>query len=259
RSGMNNAGMDYKNFEFSHLSNPFGFLYFLIFNPMNGEPFLPWIIIPFAVAGVGENLSKMVKDGSKDKYIEFNRKVFKEGLILISVGIILGFRYTTDDLGWGLIDGFNNSINILFTDIVGISSQGNLSVPEFLIHSTTANMFYNLGVGYLLLALCFYICEIKGHKGKIVKFLSFYGKVSLSIYILHILLGGIFLGKLIFDVFIYVAFIIFALYYIMKVWAYKFDMKFTPEFFIIAFGTAYVNKKKAIREKISKKIEKPST
>ncbi|MCP4760316.1 MAG: hypothetical protein GY870_00950 [archaeon] len=260
--GLNNAGLDYvalvqgnmseSDVFNTFLTDPFGFIFFFIFNPLNEEPFLPWIAVPFVIAGIGEALAGVVNDGSKESYKNFNKKILYQGIIFTVIGIILGFSFTHDDLGWGLISGFETSIGILYNDMAGIPYNESFYIPVFLVHSSSANMFYNMGMDLLLLSLCFYICEIKGHKGKIVQFFSFYGKVSLSLFVFHIVIGSLFPGKLTFDIFVYVVLVIIVLYYIMKTWAYKFKMKLTPEFFIIIFGMFYIKTMKKMREKAIK-------
>ena len=68
-------------------------------------------------------------------------------------------------------------------------------VPTFLIRSTTANMFYSLGAALLIISLFFYLIDIKKVDNKFTHMLMYYGKISLSLFLLHYTFILLFIGQ----------------------------------------------------------------
>ncbi|MBA7702198.1 hypothetical protein ES703_110956 [subsurface metagenome] len=106
-------------------------------------------------------------------------------------------------------------------------------------------MFYNLGAALLIIALCFYFIDIKKKYGNFVKMLVYYGKVSLSLFFVHQLFLGLFIGQ--FDVILfliinitYVGFMGFLLY----VWMEYANGVGSPEWLMAYIGSLGKKKRK---------------
>jgi len=58
-------------------------------------------------------------------------------------------------------------------------------MPDFLIRGRSSNMCYNLGWALLLIAIFFYYIDIKEKDNSFIRMLVYYGKVSLSLFLVH--------------------------------------------------------------------------
>src|SRR5665648_627246 len=67
---------------------------------------------------------------------------------------------------------------------------------EFLIRGRAPNMVYNLGAALILIAVCFYILDIKRKMNNFISMINYYGKVSLSLFLLHFVFITLFLSAL---------------------------------------------------------------
>jgi hypothetical protein len=90
-------------------------------------------------------------------------------------------------------------------------------IPEFLIRGTAGNMFYNLGAALLIIAVSFYFIDLKNGDNKFIRMLIYYGKISLSLFLVHLIFAVLFVRQLNIIVFLivifsYVAFMGFFMY-----------------------------------------------
>ncbi|GAG88869.1 unnamed protein product, partial [marine sediment metagenome] len=60
-------------------------------------------------------------------------------------------------------------------------------MPSFLIRGTSANMFYNQGMSLLIISIFFYYIDIKENSNNFTKMLIYFGKTSLSLFLIHFL------------------------------------------------------------------------
>ncbi|MBY8981345.1 MAG: DUF1624 domain-containing protein [Candidatus Lokiarchaeota archaeon] len=155
---------------------------FFITSPSPQLPFLPWVSICFISTAFGEYLYKMMVQGTKDALIKLYKSFFISGIIFIISGIIIGFRLHTsstidinlyETIDWLTIANSQKFISFQFP-----------GMPEFLIRSTISNMFYLLGWALLIIAICIYYIDIKGKRNKFNNMIIFYGKSSLSLFLI---------------------------------------------------------------------------
>jgi hypothetical protein len=79
-----------------------------------------------------------------------------------------------------------------------------LGMPEFLIRGTTGNMFYNLGAALIIISVCFYLVDIKIYDNKFTNMLEYYGKVSLSLFLIHYFFIPLYVGQFSIVIFIFI-------------------------------------------------------
>lgn len=173
------VGIDWRHLGFSDLSNPYALIYFIVFEPFWLSPLLPWLAYPFIASVVGEWLVKAHEDGSKVSQMAFLKKVFSFGAVLTVLGIVLGLTPMKTDYYFDKWEIINMGWLNLFPN----------GIPEFLVHGSWQFMLYNLGMAMVLIAITYYITEVRRKRGKVVQILMFCGMTSLSIYIYHHFFG----------------------------------------------------------------------
>jgi hypothetical protein len=107
-------------------------------------------------------------------------------------------------------------------------------------------MFYNLGIAFLLIAICFYIIDIKKKMNDVIKLVLFYGKASLSLFLIQYFFLPLFTGQfsIIFLPFVWVGYCGF-LGLLMYIWLKYFNGVGTPEWMMTKLGSAGRKKKKS--------------
>lgn len=236
-TNMFTLGIDYNLLTYSDFKYPITILYHFLFSPIWGVPMFPWIFVVLVGSVFGENLVFALnarQEGDKKIYQRFFHNSMVDGILLTSAGILTGLRLTKEDFGLNVWQGIRSGTN-LFPD----------GIPEFFVHSSVPNIMYSMGIGLLLISISFYICEIKGHKGKYVKFFVFYGRFSLTLFMLHyiFLIGN--KDKLdpigLFTLY-FVA--IAGLGLLLYIWRYRWNAVGTLEWLMIAAGGFRKSKKK---------------
>jgi hypothetical protein len=125
-------------------------------------------------------------------------------------------------------------------------------------------MIYNLGAALLLIAIWFYIVDLKNKSNIFISMLKYYGKISLSLFLLHYTFITLYYSF--FDIVVfpfvwlgYVGFMGFLLY----VWNEFFEGKGSPEWLMVQMGrigqkTSHTVKKemKNIEEEIKDTVQK---
>ncbi|MBD3353676.1 MAG: DUF1624 domain-containing protein [Candidatus Lokiarchaeota archaeon] len=242
------SGLDFRRLGIGDLSNPFALIYFLIFEPFFLSPLLPWLAYPFISSIVGEWLVKAVEDGSLKAKLAFTKKILIVGIIMTLTGILTGLGRVTWDYSR------QNLWETIVVDSVRwdwLDWYWNDGIPLFLVHGTLQFMIYNLGMAILLVAVTFYITEIRDVRGKPAQLLSFYGRTSLSIFIYHQLFALILPFKvgpaLMFLIWIIVTILTGA---IIAALVFKAKGKGTLEYIVIAAGGL-----KRVKEKYKAKQE----
>ncbi|MFX1346048.1 MAG: heparan-alpha-glucosaminide N-acetyltransferase domain-containing protein [Promethearchaeota archaeon] len=227
-----------RQFLFDYKSTNAGIwiLHFIITSPLPQVPFLPWIAICFISTIFGESLYDAMIRGPGEAYKNLFRMFLYWGLFLAIMGI---FGPVVKD--WKLITGLKlqtastiDETEYYFIDLLRIANQQDYyqfpGMPIFMIRSTTSNMFYNLGVALIILSICFYVIDIKKKSNEIIKMVLFYGKVSMSLFIIHHIFLPLYLGQfsIVFLPLIYVAYCGF-LGLLMYVWHKYFNGVGSPE------------------------------
>jgi len=227
-SSMLAAGINYKVIQPGDLTNPSALVFWLVFYPFYLTPPLPWLAVPFIASVVGDSLVDAINQGTKEAKKHFLQEVLIYGFVFPFVGMALGSRIVNLDYGVGMIEGINTSP---FFHIDGL--------PEFLILHTTYNVLYSMGMGMLLLALTFYLTEIRGLRGRGSTFLNFYGRFSLSLFAYHALIGLWFRDQLTFWwLVVYVLSVIAVLYYFLKMLVVRYGGSGTLEWLTAKFSRA---------------------
>ena len=177
--------------------------HFIITSPAPEITLFPWLAICFISSIFGEYLFDAMMQGPGDAYIRLFRIFTIWGIIFIICGIIgpnIHFEYPIRiTYGWTLqtpetlVESEYPHLR-LYT----IMNQQNYyhfpGMPEFLIRGTVGNMFYNLGAALLIIAIFFYLVDIKKHENNFTKMIEYYGKVSLSLFLVHYVLLGLYIG-----------------------------------------------------------------
>ncbi|MBY9005797.1 MAG: DUF1624 domain-containing protein [Candidatus Lokiarchaeota archaeon] len=224
----------------------FLWLNFFITSPVPQLPFLPWISICFISTTFGEYLFKMMNQGTEDALIRLYKVFFISGILFITSGIIIGFRlHTTSTIDINLYETIDwltiaNNQNFLQFQFPGM--------PEFFIRSTISNIFYLLGWALLIISISIYYIDIKGKKGIFNRMLIFYGKVSLSLFLIMFLTGYLFTEGFPPWFFVITYFgVVGLLGFLMYVWTIYFKGIGTPEWIMGKIG-AIAHKKNNVEK-----------
>ncbi len=224
------------------------FLHYLLVSPVAMTPIIPWLSICFLSTIFGEYLYEAMIGGKKQDYVYLCRLFLAWGIILVGIGVFLGRGLYVPGTEW--INVSNGSVGVLpvseypHLDLFSvINSQ--VFFPqmrwaglwEFLIRGRGSNMIYNLGAALLIIAIWFYIVDLKKKSNIFISMLKYYGKISLSLFLLHYIFVTLFYGF--FDI---VFFIIICLGYtgfwgfLMYLWNEFFDGKGSPEWLMVQIG-----------------------
>jgi uncharacterized membrane protein len=234
-------------------------LHFIISSPLPQVPFLPYLAVCFMSTIFGEFLYDAMVKGTKKAYYKLFRIFSIYGVIFVLLGIFLvvprGVFLNIWETGLArLIPGSETAPGIivrseyLHIDLLEIANRQNYvqfaGMPSFMIRCTAHNMFYNLGVAFLLIAVCFYIFDIKKHINDIVKLVLFYGKTSLSLFLIQYLFLPLYSNQfsIIFYPIVFVGYCGF-LGLLMYIWLKCFNGVGTPEWIMSKIGS--IGKKKS--------------
>jgi uncharacterized membrane protein len=223
-------------------------LHYILVSPVPMTPIIPWLSICFLSTIFGEYLYEAMIGGKKQDYVYLCRLFLAWGIILVGIGIFLGRGLYVPGTEW--INVSNGSVGVLpiseypHLDLFSvINSQ--VFFPqmrwaglwEFLIRGRGSNMIYNLGAALLIISIWFYIVDLKKKSNIFISMLKYYGKISLSLFLLHYIFVTLFYGF--FDI---VFFIIICLGYtgfwgfLMYLWNEFFDGKGSPEWLMVQIG-----------------------
>ncbi|TFF86657.1 MAG: hypothetical protein EU517_00190 [Promethearchaeota archaeon] len=230
------------------------FLHYIIISPAPMTPLIPWLSICFISTIFGEYLYDAMIDGSKQAYKMLFRIFFYWGSFLILYGIATGLTLYHYDPASGLpILSENEFPHIQLLKIANsqmiIPSFRFPGMPEFLIRGRGPNMWYNLGCALVIIAVSFYYIDLKRKRNNFISMLEYYGKVSLSMFLVHYAFITLFVGffNIMFFPFIYFAFVGF-MGFLLYIWIEFAGGVGTPEWIMLQIGR--------IGQKTSKSIKK---
>ncbi len=180
--------------------------HYIITSPTPHLTLLPWISIAFISTIFGEYIYEAMNKGTKDAYVGLFRIFFVWGIIFILIGIFGffpdGLNFAIWEPGWTLetpasviggLSEYPHLINLLYANQqVFFQIPG---MPNFLIRGTSANMFYNQGAALLIIAIFFYLMDIKNKSNNITNMLIYFGKTSLSLFLIHFLFIPLFFNQ----------------------------------------------------------------
>ena len=243
----------------------FGFFHYIITSPTPHLTLLPWISIAFLGTIFGEYIYEAMNKGTKDAYIGLFRIFFIWGVILILIGIF-GFFPNGIDLtdwqpGWALqtpasmVGGLSEYPHLRLLLIANSQEYFIIpGMPSFLIRCTSSNMFYNQGTALLIISIFFYFVDIKNKSNNFSNVLIYFGKTSLSLFIIHF-----FFIPLFFSQFGIAFFLIIGISYIgfmglfLYIWMEYFKGVGSPEWLMVQLGRIGQKSGEAVK-KTSKKV-----
>ena len=249
-------------YEFKDTNVAVFILHFIITSPLPQVPILPYLAVCFISTIFGEYLYEAMIKGTKEAYYRLFRIFSIYGIILILVGIFIivprGVAFDLWEPGWLFQNEFDpieypNGIvkaEYLHIDLLRIANKQDYThfpgMPLYMIRCTAQNMFYNLGVGFLLIAVCFYFMDIKRKSNDFIKMVIFYGKTSLSLFLIQYLFLPLYIGQfsIIFLPMVWVGYCAF-LGFLMYIWTEYFNGVGTPEWIMGKLGSAGKKKKKS--------------
>ncbi len=216
-------------------------LHYIIVSPSPMTPLLPWLSICFLSSIFGEYLYEAMIGGTKNDYKKLFRTFLYWGIFLILAGIFLGSNgfvpggFTTSELPLN---------EYPFIELLGVMQTQSLfpeiTYPvmwEFLIRGRAPNMIYNLGAALLLIAISFYFIDIKRKMNHFISMMNYYGKVSLSLFLLHFIFITLFLNSLNLVVFVFVVFTYLGFWgFCLFIWNEFYGGVGSPEWFMVQVG-----------------------
>ncbi|MFX0006262.1 MAG: heparan-alpha-glucosaminide N-acetyltransferase domain-containing protein [Promethearchaeota archaeon] len=193
-------------YEFKGTSPIIAILHFIITSPLPQVPLLPYLAVCFMSTIFGEFLYEAMMKGTKKAYFKLFRIFFIYGIFFTLLGIFIvvprGAALNIWENGLSRVvaapasnlhaaPGFIVEQEYLHIHLLQIANQQDYyhfnAMPIFMVRCTGQNMFYNIGVAFILIAVCFYIIDIKKHTNDVVKLVLFYGKTSLSLFLIQYL------------------------------------------------------------------------
>ncbi|MFX1573471.1 MAG: heparan-alpha-glucosaminide N-acetyltransferase domain-containing protein [Promethearchaeota archaeon] len=243
------------------------FFHFIITSPLPQVPILPYLSICFISTIFGEFLHEAMIKGTKEAYYKLFRIFAFYGVALVLIGLFIivprGVNFDIWEIGLSRVKpalsvygaphsspGFIVESEYLHIDLLRIANQQDFTpfdaMPIYMVRCTAQNMFYNLGVGFLLIAISFYFIDIKNKSNDVIKLVVFYGKVSLSLFLIQYLFLPLYGGQfsIIFLPIVWVGYCGF-LGLLMYLWTEYFGGVGTPEWIMGKLGGAGKKKKKS--------------
>lgn len=227
-------------------------LHFIVTSPLPQVPIFPYLAVCFMSTIFGEFLTEAMTKGTKKSYYKLFRIFASYGVLFVLLGIFLiiprGSSLNIWETGLArLIPGTQPAPGVivrseyLHIDLLSIANQQNYTqfagMPIFMIRCTAHNMFYNLGVAFLLIAVCFYFIDIKKMTNDVIKLTLFYGKTSLSLFLIQYLFLPLYSNQfsIIFYPIVFVGYCGF-LGLLMYIWLKYFNGVGTPEWIMSKIG-----------------------
>ncbi|MFX1314118.1 MAG: hypothetical protein ACFFHD_16140, partial [Promethearchaeota archaeon] len=243
------------------------FFHYIITSPTPHLTLLPWLSICFFSTIFGEYIFDAMNKGTKDAYIGLFRIFFIWGLIFTIIGIFGIFP--NGQPGWALqtessiVGGLSEYPHLRLLYIANNQDFFVIpGMPNFLIRGTSANMFYNQGTALLIISLFFYFIDIKEISNTITDMFIYYGKTSLSLFLLHFLFIPLFIDQFNIPLFLiigisYIGFMGIIIY----VWMEYGNGVGSPEWLMIQIGRVGQKSGEAVKKttkKVYEKIKKES-
>ena len=240
----------------------FSVLHFIITSPLPQVPIFPYLAVCFMSTIFGEFLYDAMIKGTKEAYYKLFRIFSIYGIVFVLLGIFLivprGVAFNIWETGLARVipavdpnlhaaPGIIVRSEYLHIDLLAIANQQNYAhfdgMPIYMVRCTAHNMFYNLGIAFLLIAICFYVIDIKKKMNDVIRLVLFYGKTSLSLFLIQYLFLPLYVGQfsIIFLPIVWVGYCGF-LGLLMYVWLKYFNGVGSPEWIMGKLGN--IGKKK---------------
>ena len=237
-------------------------LHYIITSPSPMTPLLPWISICFISSIFGEYLYEAMISGTKKDYKKLFRTFLYWGLFFVLAGIFIG-RYSyipgdefivATDFTIGMLPSSEYPHILLLYDMRTQMFIPDITYPamwEFLIRGRAPNMIYNLGAALFLIAVCFYFIDIKDKMNNFISMMNYYGKVSLSLFLLHFVFVTLFLDALDFYAYVVLYFGILGFWgFIMYIWNEFYNGVGSPEWLMVQVGRIGQKTGKTVKKEI---------
>ena len=166
-------------------------IHFLITSPTPELTLFPWISVCFISSIFGESLYEAMVNGSEEAYMKLFKLFLVWGIIFIVTGLVLGWQLQTPET---MVESEYPHLR-LYSYINRQDYYRFQGLPEFMIRGTIGNMFYNLGGALLIIGIWFYIIDIKKKDNDFTKMLIYYGKISLSLFLVHYIFLPLYTGQ----------------------------------------------------------------
>jgi uncharacterized membrane protein len=224
-------------------------LHFIITSPTPELTLLPWLAICFISTIFGEVLYETMMEGTEEAYWHLFRTFMVWGFILLVVGLITGWQLQTPET---LPESEYPHLR-LYTMMNQQDYYKFPGMPEFLIRGTIGNMFYNMGAALLIIGICFYLIDIKKKENQFTSMVKYYGKVSLSLFLVHFIFLPIFIGQysIVYMPFVVLAYIGFMGFF-MYIWNEYGNGIGSPEWFMIQIGRIGQRTGEKVKEEVKK-------
>jgi len=245
-------------------------LHFIISSPLPQVPLLPYLAVCFISTIFGDFLHEAMVKGTKESYYRLFRIFTFYGIVLVLIGLFIfvprGVNFDIWEFGLSRLKpalstfgapfpyhsspGFIVESEYLHVHLLEIANQQPFTpfdaMPVYMIRCTAQNMFYNLGVAFLIIAVSFYFIDIKRKSDDVVKLLIFYGKTSLSLFLIQYLFLPLYLGQFPITIFpiVWVGYCGF-LGLLMYIWLKYFNGVGTPEWIMTKISSSGQKKKKS--------------
>jgi len=168
---------------------------FIISSPEPEITLLPWLSVCFIAPVFGEYMYDVMNKGIEHAYKQLVKVFLLTGFIIAIIGIFLGLeqKYFTDVL-------YNPDGSYPYINLLKMWNQQSVApvtgLVKFLITGTYSNVLYTLGLDLITIAVIFYIIDIKKKDNDFFKMLKFYGKASLTLFLIEYIFIPLYISNL---------------------------------------------------------------
>jgi len=205
-------------------------IHYMLISPSPHLTFIPYLSLCFFSTIFGEMFFETMLLETKEAYLATFKTFIQYGFLLTFVGIMLGLDIMNPE---------NTDPNEYFfvSLVYFIRNQDYFDYPgmyKFQVRGTPANMFYSLGMALIILGISFYYVDIKQKENNFINTFIFYGRVSLSLFLISYI--GLFLYYRFLTIF---TFLLVAITYIaflgilMYIWNKYFNGKYSFEWIMV--------------------------
>jgi len=234
-------------------------IHYIVVSPAPMTPLIPFLSICFISTIFGEYLYAAMIDGTKQAYKVLFRIFLFWGICLIGLGMVYPFilgtpLQTTTTL---------SAVDYPFLDLLRIANSQTFTsfkfpgMPDFLIRGRSSNMCYNLGWALFIIAIFFYYIDIKEKDNSFIRMLVYYGKVSLSLFLVHWAFISLFVAYLniVFFVFVWLGFT-GLMGFLMYMWIEFANGVGSPEWIMVQIGRIGQKTTQAVKKETHLIVEK---
>jgi len=167
---------------------------FIISSPQPEVTLLPWLSVCFIAPVFGEYMYDIMMKGTEEAYKKLVKVFLITGCIIAILGILFGLeqKYFTDNL-------YRFGSSYPYMHLLEMWNQQPIApvtgLVKFLITGTYSNVLYTLGLDLITIGIIFYVIDIKKNDNVFIRMLIFYGKASLTLFLIEYLFFPLFIRK----------------------------------------------------------------